>query len=72
MCNADVGLITYDWVEGFESPFPNLNTRHTCRDFDRIYEWYDRHKVSLMRSATRTKGVVDLSPEEIGAGTLVE
>ena len=71
MCNADVGLITYDWVEGFELPFPNLNTRHTCRDFERIYEWYDRHKVPLTQPAKRTDGVVNLSPEDIGAGRLV-
>ncbi|KAG1718418.1 uncharacterized protein EDB91DRAFT_1297460, partial [Suillus paluster] len=37
MCNADVTMITWDWVEGHKSPYPNFNTRHQCRNLKRSW-----------------------------------
>ncbi|RAL04918.1 uncharacterized protein BO80DRAFT_480872 [Aspergillus ibericus CBS 121593] len=49
-------LITDDGYElGRELPTPNFNTRHVCRNFDRILEWNDRHgrvNYSLHKSGT--------------------
>ncbi|KAG2353077.1 hypothetical protein BDR07DRAFT_1434846 [Suillus spraguei] len=33
MCNADVTLLTWDWVQGHNIPYPNFNTRHQCRNY---------------------------------------
>ncbi|KAM7184700.1 protein of unknown function (DUF3328) domain containing protein [Naviculisporaceae sp. PSN 640] len=45
MCNADVGIITHNWVrdERYDGPkiraFPDFSVQKTCRDFDGIMEW---------------------------------
>ncbi|KAG1883827.1 hypothetical protein F4604DRAFT_1516758, partial [Suillus subluteus] len=39
MCNADVKMITWDWVQGLDTPYPNFNTRHQCRNFEKILDW---------------------------------
>ncbi|KAF9806897.1 hypothetical protein IEO21_08481 [Rhodonia placenta] len=43
LCTADVGVITYDWVQGYSRPYPDFNTLHTCRNADRILEWNERN-----------------------------
>lgn len=50
MCTGDVGLITYDWVAGFSAPYPNFNTQHKCRDFERILTWNEEHGLELLSS----------------------
>ncbi|KAJ7240979.1 hypothetical protein C8J57DRAFT_1192966 [Mycena rebaudengoi] len=40
MCSADVGMITYEWVQNWTVPYPDFNTVHQCRDFDTILEWH--------------------------------
>ena len=71
MCNADVGLITFDWVEGFRSPFPNFSTLHKCRDIEKIYEWHHRHAIDLpMNYLVRTGDIANLTAAEVGAGLL--
>ncbi|MCJ1235720.1 hypothetical protein MMC14_003691 [Varicellaria rhodocarpa] len=39
MCDADTGVILYNWVKGYPSPYPNFNTRHKCRNFDDVLQW---------------------------------
>ncbi|KAH7918723.1 hypothetical protein BV22DRAFT_899365 [Leucogyrophana mollusca] len=50
MCNADVTMITWDWVKGRTSPYPNFNTRHQCRDFEKILDWATTHAVHIPKS----------------------
>jgi len=38
-CNADIGLFTFYMEEGDPLPWPELNSWHTCRNFDQIREW---------------------------------
>jgi len=38
-CNADVGVFTFYLLEGDPLPWPELNTYHQCRNFDRVREW---------------------------------
>lgn len=38
-CDADVGVVTYNWVEGKPNPIPNFNTVHKCRNFDAVKDW---------------------------------
>ena len=69
MCNADVGLITFDWVAGFRTPFPNFSTLHKCRDVEKVYEWYDEHAIDLpMEHLVRVGDVADMTADEVGAG----
>ncbi|PCH36658.1 hypothetical protein WOLCODRAFT_82383, partial [Wolfiporia cocos MD-104 SS10] len=61
MCTGDVGTITFDWVRGHKSPYPNFNTRHMCRNWDHLLEWY--HKVPHVADAQvyLTDDVIELS-----------
>lgn len=36
VCNADAGIITYNWVKDHSTPYPNFNTLHKCRNFDSL------------------------------------
>jgi len=38
-CNADVGVFTFYLLEGDPLPWPELNTNHMCRNFDKVREW---------------------------------
>lgn len=44
MCDADAGVITYDWLTHHKHPVPNFNTVHKCRDLDAIWEWHAAHR----------------------------
>lgn len=45
LCNADVGVVTHNWVHNeayFEPktrPYPEFNTFKMCRDFDALMAW---------------------------------
>ncbi|KAG1805896.1 hypothetical protein EV424DRAFT_259818 [Suillus variegatus] len=63
MCNADVTTITWDWVKGHNIPYPNFNTRHQCRNYEKILDWAVEHAVHIPRSAvTRFEDTVDIPP----------
>lgn len=47
MCTGDIGLVTFHWVEGHVSPWPDFNTWHQCRDYEKIMEWRDERVVHL-------------------------
>ncbi|KAL8779321.1 MAG: hypothetical protein Q9213_007001 [Squamulea squamosa] len=42
-CDADVGVITYNWVAIRDLPWPNFNVLHKCRNFDGVVEWSKKH-----------------------------
>ncbi|KAG1787783.1 uncharacterized protein HD556DRAFT_940453 [Suillus plorans] len=61
MCRGDVTMLTYDWVEGVEDPFPNFNTPHRCRNFEKVLNWVDEHRVFVPKSKmVRFEDNVDL------------
>lgn len=39
MCHGDISLLTYNWVEGRDMPYPNFNTVHTCKKWETLTEW---------------------------------
>ncbi|KAG2148193.1 uncharacterized protein EDB93DRAFT_1103850 [Suillus bovinus] len=49
-CNGDVAMITYDWVEGRGVPFANFNAFHQCRNFEKVLDWVDEHRVPIPKS----------------------
>ncbi|KAF8813235.1 hypothetical protein BYT27DRAFT_7335163 [Phlegmacium glaucopus] len=62
MCSADVGMITYEWVRGFSVPYPDFNTRHQCRNLEKILAWGNQNAVHIPRShVSRFGHEVDLS-----------
>ncbi|KAF4334797.1 hypothetical protein FBEOM_11364 [Fusarium beomiforme] len=58
MCNGNLDIITFNWVESQTNPFPDFAVNHQCRDFDAIYEWQDKHSVPKEwgRNVTRPAG----------------
>ncbi|KAG2148190.1 uncharacterized protein EDB93DRAFT_1250257 [Suillus bovinus] len=50
MCGGDVTMITHDWVEGRTKPFADFNVHHQCRNFDKILDWVDEHRVFVPKS----------------------
>ena len=45
MCNADVGVISHEWVKGIPDPFANFNTWHKCRDISSVEEWIHANEI---------------------------
>lgn len=61
MCNADTTMITWYWVQGRADPYPNFNTRHRCRNFEKLMDWSVEHAVHIEESeVTRFEDTVDL------------
>jgi hypothetical protein len=61
MCRSDVAMVTYDWVEGIEDPFPNFNVPHRCRNFEKLLDWVDEHRVIVPTSdMVRLENTIDL------------
>lgn len=38
-CSADIGVFTFYLLEGDPLPWPELNSWHTCRNFDKVRDW---------------------------------
>ncbi|KAJ6597467.1 hypothetical protein DFH09DRAFT_972116 [Mycena vulgaris] len=49
MCIADTGVITYEWVDGWDLPYPDFNTAHQCRNYDKVLEWAYSQSVHVPR-----------------------
>ncbi|QPH12467.1 hypothetical protein C2857_004664 [Epichloe festucae Fl1] len=43
MCNADVSLLTFDWIPNFHKPWPNFRIVHECANWEAIEEWAWAH-----------------------------
>ncbi|KZT04757.1 uncharacterized protein LAESUDRAFT_727628 [Laetiporus sulphureus 93-53] len=61
MCASDIAVITYDWIEDFDKPFPNFNIVHQCRNFEKILEWTEENTLQIDHShVVRIGDEVDL------------
>jgi hypothetical protein len=47
-CYADIGLFTFYMVEGDPLAWPELNSKHVCRNFDKVRRWALDHSVGNM------------------------
>lgn len=48
MCNIDVGVLGQVWYQPPDSeiePFVDFNTVHTCRNFDAVRDWAEKHQL---------------------------
>jgi hypothetical protein len=57
-CNAEVVMITWDWVKDHPRPYPNFNTRHECRKFEKVMDWAVQH--GDRSEVTRLEDTIDL------------
>jgi hypothetical protein len=46
MCNADVSVVTYNWVENEENAFPDFRLNKQCRDYDAVVKCARQHFVN--------------------------
>jgi hypothetical protein len=45
MCSSDVTMVTREWVSGITTPVANFDGRRECRNFEKILNWVDEHRV---------------------------
>lgn len=63
MCDADVGVYSHNWVSRRETPWPNFNVVHKCRNFDGIVEWSKKHNAPYFdEPVTRPQSVAGMDP----------
>jgi hypothetical protein len=43
MCLSDVNVFTFHEQEGMEGYWPDYNSHHVCRNFDRIRDYAKEH-----------------------------
>ena len=62
-CDADVGVVTANWVARRHTAWPNFNTWHTCRNFDGVVEWSKEHNAPYYGHPLRRPGnIAGLEP----------
>lgn len=47
MCHGDISLLTYNWVEGRDMPYPNFNTLHTCKKWETLTRWNMQRDITV-------------------------
>ena len=62
VCHADADVITYNWVDTQQYPWPDLSVNRKCRSWDQIIQWgRDRYlQFDLLRGFTKPEGVKQL------------
>ena len=55
MCDTDVTVYTFNWVQNHSSPSPNFNTKHKCRNFDDVLAWSKAHRVPKPKNGRMEK-----------------
>ncbi|KAH7411456.1 hypothetical protein BKA64DRAFT_618436 [Cadophora sp. MPI-SDFR-AT-0126] len=67
MCNANTDLITLQWMEKQDNPFPDFSINHQCRDFNALADWRDKNAVDMKKwdKMKKTVGVKEVPlPDE--------
>jgi hypothetical protein len=44
-CNANTEVLTLDWVEDRQAPWPDFSVNRKCRDFDALVDWQHNNAV---------------------------
>lgn len=63
MCDADTGIITYNWVKHHRLPHANFNVEHKCRNFEDVLSWVYAHRAPapLGGEVPKKEGYVEFS-----------
>ncbi|KAK5949086.1 hypothetical protein OHC33_009827 [Knufia fluminis] len=44
-CSGSVDMIMFNWVEGWDQPFPDFATKKVCRDFDALLKYVNDNSI---------------------------
>ena len=44
-CQSPVDVILFNWVEGWDQPFPDFFNKHVCRDFEALLAYVNENSV---------------------------
>lgn len=47
MCNADISLLTWDWLPNYRRPWANFNIDGECVDWEKLDSWAGENAFSL-------------------------
>ncbi|KAL3417995.1 hypothetical protein PVAG01_11005 [Phlyctema vagabunda] len=47
-CHADIGVFTLYMLDDDPLPWPELNSWHTCRNFDKVVDWAMDNTIGIM------------------------
>jgi len=45
MCHGDISTLYWEWIPESQRALAHAETTHTCRNFDRIWQWAFEHKL---------------------------
>jgi len=54
MCSSDLGIITYNFVSFRPEAWPDFNTVHQCRDFEKVVNWYHDRELYTTKTGGST------------------
>ncbi|WEW55740.1 hypothetical protein PRK78_001173 [Emydomyces testavorans] len=46
-CTSSTDVILFNWVEGWDQPFPDFTNKHVCKDFDALLEYVNENSVPV-------------------------
>jgi hypothetical protein len=49
MCTADASIVTFRWVKGLSTPYPNFHTQHMCNDYEGLLRWGEGRKADMAK-----------------------
>ena len=49
MCTADASVVTFRWVKGLSTPYPNFHTGHMCRNYEGLLDWAQERKADMAK-----------------------
>ncbi|KAH7389133.1 hypothetical protein BKA64DRAFT_130575 [Cadophora sp. MPI-SDFR-AT-0126] len=66
MCQGSLDVLTFNWMETQDWPFPDFFVNRQCRDFDAIVKWQDENALPLMmgRNLTLPEGAKQIPAPE--------
>ena len=62
LCHADADVITYNWVDTQQHPWPDLSINRKCRSWDQMMQWGQARYLPfhLLRGLTKPEGAKQL------------
>jgi len=72
MCNSDLHVYTYNWVDRVDHSWPDFSTTKMCRNFDEVLAWGTKHaahtsaKEGMLKRPQNASVLHVLSDEELG------
>ncbi|KAK6520994.1 hypothetical protein TWF506_001230 [Arthrobotrys conoides] len=63
MCQANLDVITLNWVNTQTNPFPDFSVNKKCRDYGVIKKWQDENKLDdeILKRMVRPKSYVEIA-----------